>query len=390
MGRENAGGREEVSRPCCDLAAGSRFAPMKSRSRSPLGVALVGVGHIADRYVDQISRYRTTRLVGVTSRRFAPAQEFAQRHGLRVYASLDELLADPAVDVVVNLAIHTAHAEINERCLRAGKHVYSEKPFALDGATARRLVALARRRGVRLGSAPATFLGEAHQTAAKLLREGRIGPVRVIYAEVNHGRIENYHPVPEPFFAVGALWDVGVYPLTALTAFFGPVRRVNATARLVLPDRVAKGGRRFRIRTPDFVVATLDLANGAVVRLTTNFYVDRGLSKGGGSIEYHGDRGRLFVGDFQSFDAAVQLSVGAEPYAAVRPARKPYPGIEFGRGLQDMAEAILERRPHRATGAHAAHVIDVIEALHRSMANDGASVRVRSRFRPPAPLPWAR
>lgn len=363
---------------------------MKSRYRSQLGVALVGVGHIADRYVEQIARYDTTRLVGVTSRRPVRAQEFAQRRGLRAYASLDELLADPTVDVVVNLALHTAHAEINERCLRAGKHLYSEKPFALDAATARRLVTLARRRGVRLGSAPSTFLGEAHQTAAKILREGRIGTVRVIYAEVNHGRIENYHPAPEPFFAVGALWDVGVYPLTALTAFCGPVRRVSATARLVLPERVAKGGRAFRIRTPDFVVATLDLASGAVVRLTTNFYVDRDLSKGGGSIEYHGDEGRLFVSDFQSFDASVQLSVGSEPYTAVRPVRKPYPGIEFGRGLQDLADAVLENRPHRATGRHAAHVVEVVEALHRSLAEEGAAVRVRSRFVAPAPLPWAR
>lgn len=362
---------------------------MNPRSRSPLGVALVGVGHIAPRYVDQIARYEATKLVGATSRHPARAQEFARRHGGRAYASLDELLADPAVDIVVNLALHTAHAEITERCLRAGKHVYSEKPLALDAVTARRLVNLARRRGLRLGCAPATFLGEAHQTAAKLLRQGRIGEVRVIYAEVNHGRIEYYHPAPEPFFAVGALWDVGVYPLTALTAFFGPVRRVSATGRLVLRERTARGGRKFRIRTPDLAIATLDLASGPVVRLTANFYVDRALSKGGGSIEYHGDEGRLFVADFQSFDAAVQLSVGTEPYAAVRPLRTPYPGIEFGRGLRDMAEAILERRPHRATGAHAAHVVDVIAAIERSIANDGASMRVGSRFPAPAPMPWS-
>ncbi|MGC4111444.1 MAG: Gfo/Idh/MocA family oxidoreductase [Nocardioides sp.] len=362
---------------------------MKARPASPLGVALIGVGHVADRYVEQMSHYESVRLVGAASRSAANAQRFAQRHGVRAYASVDELLADPAVDLVVNLALHTAHAKLNARCLRAGKHVYSEKPLALDAATARELVALARRHRVRLGCAPSTFLGEAHQTAARLLRAGRIGNVRAIYAEVNHGRIENYHPAPEPFFAVGALWDVGVYPLTALTALFGPVRSVSATARLLLRDRVAKGGRKFRIRTPDFVVATLDLASGPVVRLTTNFYVSRDLSKGGGSIEYHGDEGRIFVGDFQSFDAPVELSVGSKPYAPVRPVRKPYPGIEFGRGLQDMADAIREDRPHRATGEHAAHVVDVIEALHRSIARDGAAMAVRSRFVSPAPLPWA-
>src|SRR5690606_761425 len=113
---------------------------------------------------------------------------------------------------------HTAHARVTEQCLLAGKHVYSEKPLALDYAAARRLVALAERRGLRLGCAPATFLGEAHQTAWKLVRRGRIGPIRVIYAEANHGRIEWYHPAPEPFFAIGPMWDVGVYPITAITA----------------------------------------------------------------------------------------------------------------------------------------------------------------------------
>lgn len=351
---------------------------------------MIGTGHVAGRYVVEIARHPAMRLLGVAGRTVAHARRFAQRHRVRAYESIDALLAEGEVDLVVNLTLPAVHEEINARCLRAGKHVYSEKPFVLSAASARRLVALARRRGVRLAASPSTFLGEAHQTAARILRSGRIGPVRVIYAEVNHGRIENYHPAPEPFFAVGALWDVGVYPLTAVTAFCGPVCSVSATARLVLPERVARGGRRFRIDTPDVVFATLDLTSGAVVRLSANFYVNRDLSKGGGSLEYHGDEGRLFVGDFQAFDAPVELSVGRRPYAPVRPARQPHPGVEFGRGLQDLAEAIRENRPHRATGEHAAHVVEVVEALQRSIARGGARVRVRSSFAPPTPLPWAK
>lgn len=354
-----------------------------------LGVAIFGVGHVSGRYADQIRRYKGVELMGVASRRAARAQEFATSRGLRAYASLDELLADPAVDIVVNLALHTVHAEITARCLRAGKHVHSEKPLAMTHADARDLVSLAGRRGLRLSCAPVTFLGEAHQTAWKLIREGTIGRVRVVYAEVNHGQIERYHPTPEPFFEVGPLWDVGVYPLMALTAFFGPVRKASGFGRILLRDRVAKGGRKFRIKTPDFALALLEFKDGPLVRLTANFFVDRDASKGGGSIEYHGDAGRIWVGDFQLFDAPVECAIRQGKYTVVPPLRSPFHGIELGRGVEDLTEAIREGRPHRATGAHAAHIVEVIEAIQRSIAMNGRSVAVKSRFTPPEPMPWA-
>lgn len=359
------------------------------RSRK-LGVALVGCGHVAAAYVRQLRNHPGLRLVGVAGRGPDRARQFAAEYGLRAYGSLEEVLVDPAVELVVNLASHTAHAGVTEKCLRAERHVYSEKPLAMNHATARRLVALARRRGLRLGCAPATFLGEAHQTAWKIVRSGQIGPIRVVYAEVNHGRIEWFHPTPEPFFAVGPLWDVGVYPITAITALFGPVVRARGWGRVVLSRRMAKGRRKFRIASPDFIVAWLELASGPVVRLTANFYVDRDRSKGGGSLEYHGDDGRIFTGDFQLFDAPVEWAVGREPYAPVSPLRAPFAGVEFGRGVAEMVEAICAGRPHRATGEHAAHVVEVVEAIQRSMTLEGGAVRVRSKFALPAPMPWAR
>lgn len=360
------------------------------RHRHKLGVALVGAGHVADRYVEQLGGYADLALMGVVGRHPARVQSFAQRHGLRAYGSLGEMLADPEVDLVVNLTLPESHEEITSACLRADKHVYSEKPLALDYSAARRLVALARRRRLRLGCAPTTFLGEAHQTAGRLIRQGRIGPIRMIYAEVNHGRIERYHPAPEPFFAVGPLWDVGVYPLTALTAFFGPVRVVRAWGSKVLPRRTAKGGRRFRIASPDFTLALLEFRRGPLLRLTANFYVNRDHSKGGGSIEYHGDRGRIFTGDFQLFDARVEWGADGASYRPVPWVRRPFPGVEFGRGVVEMVQAIRADRPHRATGDHAAHVVEVIGALQRSISLQGRRVALASVFRPPAPMPWAR
>ncbi len=363
---------------------------MKNIRSRKLGVALAGCGHVAAAYVRQLRNHPGLHLIGVAGRGPDRARSFAVEHGLRAYGSLAEMLVDPAVDLVVNLTSHTAHAGITEQCLRAGRHVYSEKPLAMDYGTARRLVALARRRGLRLGCAPSTFLGEAHQTAGKIVRSGRIGPIRVIYAEANHGRIEWYHPAPEPFFAVGPLWDVGVYPLTAITALFGPVVSARGWGRVVLSHRAAEGGRKFRIASPDFVVAWLELASGPVVRLTANFYVDRDRSKGGGSLEYHGDDGRIFTGDFQLFDAVVECATGREPYAPMPPLRAPFAGVEFGRGVAEMVEAIHAGRPHRAAGEHAAHVVEVVGALQRSTATAGATVRVRSKFVPPAPMPWAK
>jgi predicted dehydrogenase len=363
---------------------------MKKARTRVVGVAFAGCGHVADAYVRQLRGHPGLKLLGVASRSADRARQFAAAHDLHAYASVEEMLADPRVDLVVNLTLHTVHARVTAQCLRAGKHVYSEKPLAMDRAAARRLVALARRRGLRLGCAPSTFLGETHQTAARLVRRGRIGPVRVIYAEVNHGRIERYHPAPEPFFAVGPMWDVGVYPITAITAVFGPVASVRAWGGVVLPRREAKGGRAFRITSPDFIVAWLELASGPVVRLTANFYVDRDRSKGGGSVELHGDHGRIWIGDFQLFDAPVEQSTGREPYVRVAPVRPPFAGVDFGRGVCEMVDAIRAGRPHRATGEQAAHVVEVVAAIGRSLDADGGRVRVRSRFPLPAPMPWAR
>jgi predicted dehydrogenase len=272
------------------------------------------------------------------------------------------------------------------RCLEAGKHVHSEKPLALTYAEARGLVELAEQKGLRLGCSPFTYMGEAQQTAWKQVREGRLGTVRVVYAEVNHGRIESWHPNPGPFYQVGALFDVGVYPLTLLTAMFGPARRASAYGRVLYPDRVTKAGAPFHIETPDYVVAAVELDSGVLVRLTTNFYVGgHGKQKG---VEFHGDLGSLYLSSWQRFDAAVEFAEYGGQYQPVPPVRAPYEGTEWGRAALDMAESIRAGRPHRATGEHAAHVVEILCAIADSTAR-GAPVEVHSSFTPPALMEWA-
>jgi predicted dehydrogenase len=352
-----------------------------------LGVAIVGCGNIAQRYADTLRHQPALRLTGAFDVDAERARALAAHVAGRAYASLDELLDDDAVDLVVDLAIHHVHPEVNRRCLAAGKHVHSEKPLALTAAEAHAQADLAEQRGLRLSCAPITWLGEAQQTAWKALRDGRVGPVRLVYAEANHGRIETWHPQPAPFYDVGVLFDVAVYPLSIATAFLGPVRRVQAAGRVLLAERTDLAGAPFAVETPDLVIAVLELEGGAVVRLTANFYVDSAASRVG--MDFHGDRASLHLGSWQRMDAAVEVAPFGQPYEPLPLVREAYAGTDWARGVVDVAEALRDGRPHRAGARHAAHVIEVIEAVHASLAGDGAAVQVESRFAPPAPMPWA-
>jgi predicted dehydrogenase len=355
---------------------------------TPLGIGIVGTGNIAGGYARDIPTHPEIRLIAATDLDPGRAAAFAEAHGCRAHASLDDLLADDAVDIVVNLTVHQAHYEITKRALEAGRHVYSEKPLALRSSEARELVELAAARGVRLGCSPSTFLGEAQQTAAAWIRGGRLGTVRAVYAEVNWGRIETWHPAPAPFFEVGALVDVGVYPLTLVTAMLGPARSVRAWGWDLKPDRMTVGGTPFRIGSPDLVLAAIELEGGSVVRLTASFYVGRP-AKLTGSLEFHGDDASLALGSFQDFDATVEVGAYGEKYEPVDHVRPAFRGTAWARGVAEMAGAIAEARPHRASAEQAAHIVDILEAAAASMADDGRRIEIASTFASPPLMPWA-
>ncbi|MGC9400368.1 MAG: Gfo/Idh/MocA family protein [Anaerolineae bacterium] len=352
-----------------------------------LGVAIIGCGNIAEAYAENLVDYPEIELVGVADLVQARAEALAEAAGCEAYPSVDALLADDRVHLVVNLTTHHAHKAVTERCLRAGKHVHSEKPLALTYSEAQDLVALAEAEGLRLSSSPFTFMGEAQQTAWKLLRDNRIGAVRAIYAEVNWGRIERWHPAPQPFYDVGALYDVGVYPLTLITAIFGPAQRVTAYGRVLLPERETRDGTPFTLTTPDFVIAVIELASGPVIRLTADFYIDGHNTKQHG-VEFHGDAGSLYLSSWHNFDADVAVADFGEALAPVPLLRAPYPGVEWGRAVREMAAALREDRPHRATGAQAAHIVEILNAVTQSLESE-QPVSIRSTFQPPAPMPWA-
>ncbi len=360
--------------------------------QKPLTIAIVGCGNIAGAYGKTLQNHPQLRLLGATSRTRTRAEDFVAQFGGKLYPSLDALVADEEVDLVVNLSIHDAHVEVITQCLNAGKHVYSEKPLALTSAEAWRLVALAEAKGLHFGCAPGTMLGEAQQTAWKAIRAGQLGQVRVAYAEVNWGRIESWHPSPTPFYAVGPLFDVAVYPLTILTTIFGPARTITAFQKVIYPDRVTTEGVPFHITTPDFSIAAIEFASGLVGRLTTNFYVNTHTRQKG--IEFHGDRGSLYLSSWQDFNGSVeyadfaQQAPASNAYTPLPYVRQPYPGIDWSRGVLDMAEALKADRPQRLTAAQAAHVVDIVCGIQEA-AITGQRVEISSDFSPPVPMEWA-
>jgi predicted dehydrogenase len=350
-------------------------------------VALVGCGNIAGRYAETIVAADGLELVAATDALPARAEELVTRHGGTAYGSLDELLADPSVDTVVNLTGAVAHVAVTRAALEAGKHVHSEKPLALRHDEARALVELADDRGLGLSSSPATLLGEAQQTMWKLVRDGAIGPVRVAYAEANWGPIESWHPDPTTIHAAGAMADVGVYPIAILTAMFGPARSATAYGTTLVPDRVDLRGTPFSIETPDFIVALLELESGVVARVTASFYVGSRLQSG---LELHGDDGAVHLPDWGDFSSPLRLSrTGkADDYEDVPLLRPGYQGNDWSRAVVDLSVAVEEGRRPRASGEHAAHVVEVLDAIDASR-RQGGPVAVTSTFTRPEPFPWA-
>jgi predicted dehydrogenase len=353
-----------------------------------LGIGIVGTGNVAGGYARDALIHPEIRVVAATDLDPERAATFAAANGYRAHTSLADLLADSAVDIVLNLTVHHAHYEVTKAALRAGRHVYSEKPLALSSSEAHELVDLANARGVRLGCSPSTFLGEAQQTAAGLIRGGRLGTVRAIYAEVNWGRIETWHPAPAPFLDVGVLVDVGVYPLTLVTTMLGPARSVRAWGWDLKPERVTLDGTPFRIGSPDLIVAAIELGSGPVLRLTASFYVGRP-AKLIGNLEFHGDDGSLAISSFKDFSATIEVGPYGGDYEAVPPVRPAFHGTAWARGIAEMASAIAEDRPHRASAEQAAHVVDILDAAARSMRDNGRRIEVSSSVVLPPLMPWA-
>jgi len=354
-----------------------------------LRVGLVGAGHISGAYLDTLPRLPGLVLTKVADIDPERARAAAAQAPGAAAVTPDDLFGSDDVDLVLNLTIPLAHAEIALAAIAAGKHVYGEKPLAAETGQAKGLLAAADRAGVRIGCAPDTVLGTGIQTARAALDAGDIGrPVAATAFMTTPGH-ERWHPAPEFYYLPGGgpLLDMGPYYLTALVTLLGPVRRVAGMSAAPRESRVVgsgpRAGARFPVEVETHVTGVLEHAGGALSTLMMSFDIWAARLP---HIEVYGTEGSLSVPDPNSFNGTVAVSREQEQGWTDLPERGGYRGASRGFGVADMARAIANGTDHRASGELAYHVLDVMESL-LAAARDGRSVDVASTCARPAPVP---
>ncbi|TQQ79078.1 aldo/keto reductase [Halonotius roseus] len=327
----------------------------------------VGAGSIASSYADGIADAELA-LAGVCDLDADRADAFAASHDCPAFGDLDVALDTLDAPLVVNLTSHAAHAEVTRTALAADRHVYSEKPLALDSETAGELVETARERDLALGCAPASVAGPTQQRARRLLGEGRLGPVQLAYAHAHVGRVTDWHDRPESFLAIGPLYDGGVYPLSLLVAWFGPVERVRVADSLdPWPERETQ-----RPEADSHVEATLAFRDGPTVRLTASFYAPH-RSREFYGLELHGDDGSLYLdntGRMEPASDAVQYGGLGRSYTTVPP-QSPTDARDYIDAVEDLAASVAAGEPDRRTARRGAHVVAVCNAIQAAAADGG-------------------
>ncbi|MGW0807286.1 Gfo/Idh/MocA family protein [Nonomuraea sp. NPDC002799] len=355
-------------------------------SNGPVGVALVGAGVISGEYLRNLGAFPDVRVLGLADLDTGRAAQVAREHGVPVSGDLATVLAVPEVEIVVNLTVPSAHAAVALECLRAGKHVYGEKPLAMDVDEGAKVMAEAAGLGLRVGGAPDTFLGPGLQSAVHALRSGLIGePVAVTAATQSLGP-ESWHPNPEFFYQPGGgpLFDLGPYYLTALVSLLGPVSRVAASTRRARAERVVgsgpKAGTVFPVDVPTHVNALLDFPGSATAAATFSF--DSSVSRR--IIEIIGTEGALSLPDPNTF--AGPLLVRDLYESDWRELPVPATTASRGIGVLDLARSLRAGTPHRASGDLAHHVLELMSAIAES--SERAEFRsIASTTTAPEPLP---
>ncbi|WP_270168359.1 Gfo/Idh/MocA family protein [Paenibacillus sp. SYP-B4298] len=352
-------------------------------------VGIIGCGNISKIYFTNLQKYEEVEVYACADLDVSRAEARAAEFGVGKAYSVDELIADPAVEIVVNLTIPQAHAEVSIRALEAGKHVYVEKPLAVTREEAKAMLDTASRKGLRLASAPETFLGGGIQTCRKLVDDGAIGTPISISGFMICGGHESWHPDPAFYYKRGGgpMFDMGPYYLTAFVNLLGPMRRVTGSAVISYPERTImsepKRGEVVQVETPTHIAGVIDFVSGAVGTLITSFDAKAGSSLP--SIELHGSAGTLLIPDPNLFGGEVKLRrAGSWEWEKIELTHS-YIDNDRGVGVADMARAIQAGEPHRASGELAYHVLEAMHGFHDASA-EGRHYELQSRCERPEPM----
>ena len=352
-------------------------------------VGLIGCGTISGIYLKNLTAYEGVEVAACADIDMARARQQAEKYSVPRACTVEELLDDPSISLVVDLTIPAAHGAVGQQVLEAGKAVYNEKPLAIERDGAQRMLDLASERGLRVGGAPDTFLGAGLQTCRQVIDQGTIGtPIAATAFMLGHGP-ERWHPNPDFFYQPGAgpMFDMGPYYLTALVTLLGPVRRVTGSARISFPERTIGSeplkGTKITVRTPTHVAGVLDFAGGPIATIVTSFDV---WSHNTPRLEIYGSEGTLSLPDPNTFGGPVRVRLSGEQEWTDVPLTHGNAANSRGIGVLDMAQAIREGRPQRASGALAYHVLDLMHAVHDA-SRQGRHVEMTSTCERPAPLP---
>lgn len=348
---------------------------------STLKIGIIGCGYISSIYMENIPSFNHLSLVACADLDLERARSQAEQFGIPKVGTVQELLSDPEINLVINLTLPKVHAEVSLQILEAGKHVYVEKPLAISLQEAKLVLDKAQEKGLLVGSAPDTFLGAGIQTALQLIENGDIGvPIGASAFVIGRGH-EHWHPNPAFYYEEGGgpLFDMGPYYLTALIALLGPIDRIAGSARISYPERTVlsepNAGQKIEVLTETHIAGTIDFASGAIGTLTSSF------DAFGGStlppIEIYGSQGTLLVPDPNTFGGPVRLRKKDQEDFTDIPLVSSFQGNERGIGVADMAHAILNGKAHRANGELAYHVLEAMHGFLNS-SRDSAYYRMES------------
>ncbi|OYO17036.1 oxidoreductase [Enemella evansiae] len=372
-------------------------------SSGPVGVGLIGTGMISTAYLENLTRFPDIRVVVLGDRTPEVARAQAERFGIEKWGNPADVLADPEVELVVNLTIPAVHAQVSGSAIDAGKHVWSEKPISTDRASGQDLLARAEAAGLLVGVAPDTVLGPGVQTARRAIARGDIGQPLSASTVLQYIGPDTFHPGPEFLFAPGAgpLFDMGPYYLTTLVHVFGSVRSVAAYGSIGHPKRtIGLGPRRgteFEVQVPTHVAAIAEFVDGGIAQSVLSF--DSPMSRQG-VVEITGTEGTLVIPDPNRFSGQVRLTripdltgitdpTEAEAATLAPPVWEDIPvtGRQVGRGLGvlDLARAVRTGDRPLASGALGLHVLDTLIAIDEAMATR-STVPVQSRIEPVPPV----
>jgi predicted dehydrogenase len=360
-----------------------------------LGVGFIGTGNISSAYLRAITGHENMAgfpvldIKGLADMRPEASQARAAEFGL-ASMSIDEMLASSEIQLIVNLTIPRAHVDVGLRALAAGKHVYSEKPLGINYAEGRKLLDAANKAGLRIGSAPDTFLGGSHQQARAVVDSGVLGQMvggSGFFMCPGH---EAWHPDPAFYYDIGGgpVLDMGPYYITDLVNLLGPVARVSAMASRLRDQRPVlsepKQGQIMDVKIDTHATASLGFANGAIVQVGLSFDVAAHKHV---PLELYGTEASLIVPDPNFFGGDVEIRKRGRDEAWTKvEVTQPYADGNYrSLGVADMAEGILDNRPHRANGDLALHVLEVMEAFATASA-EGRTVDIKTPVARPEPL----